>query len=144
MDNNNEQELFLRKKIEKREKIDTIIAYVLIVILLGSIVLITILKINDKEDVLVPPVDEYTPTYITLSEISTSLNNSNLVRGYISQGATFTSSATDNAINVTYKNKRTNTVMRLLYIIFCRFGIVNRKRRWIQNEIRGWLSDVSG
>ena len=102
MDNNNEQEIFLRQKIEKREKVDTIIAYVLIVILLGAIVLITILKINDKEDVLVPPVDEYTPTYISLGEISTSLNNSNLANSYINDGATFTSSATDNAINVTY------------------------------------------
>ena len=108
MDNNNEQELFLKQKIEKREKIDAIIAYVLIVILLGAIVLITILKINDKEDVLVPPVDEYTPTYISLSEISTSLNNSNLANNYISEGATFTSSATDNAINVTYNKDDIN------------------------------------
>ena len=100
--NNNEQELFLRQKIEKREKIDTIIAYILMVILLGAIAAIIILKINDKEDVLEPPVDEYTPTYITLNEISTSLNNSNLASNYISEGATFTSSVTDNAINVIY------------------------------------------
>lgn len=100
--NNNKQDILLKNKIEKRERFDTILAYILLIILLGCIVVVVLLKINDKDDVLDIPTDEYTPTYITLDEISTSLNNSDLVGVYISDGVTFSSNVIDNSINVSY------------------------------------------
>ena len=45
----NEEEM-MRQKVEKREKVDTIIAYCLIVILIGCIAILSILKLTKKED----------------------------------------------------------------------------------------------
>lgn len=103
MNNNidNDLDLMLKKKIEKREKIDTILAYVLIVILLGCIGVVLGLKFlgNDEEK---PPVDEYTPKYITIGEIVTGLNSSILANRYANDGANFASAINGNAMRVTY------------------------------------------
>lgn len=96
----NEQELFLRQKIEKREKFDTILAYVLIVILVGAILFILYLKFMREEEVKDPV--EYVPNYISVSDISNSLNNSLLVSGYVSDGASFSSSVIDDNLVMYY------------------------------------------
>lgn len=98
---NNDQDMIIREKIEKREKIDTILAYVLIVVLVVSIGVVLGLKFlgGGEEDT---PVDEYTPTYISLGEISTALNNSVLANRYMNDGASFASIVNGNSIVVTY------------------------------------------
>ena len=98
---NNEQDLILRQKIEKREKIDTIIAYVLIVILLGCMALVLALKFAGKDEEKTEP-DEYTPTYISLNEINNSFNKSELVKGYTDNGINFKSSVSGNALIIDY------------------------------------------
>lgn len=100
---NNEQEMILREKIEKREKFDTILAYVLIGILVICIVVVIVLKVNDKEDEVVQ--EEYTPNYISIEDISTSLNGSDLVKGFIEEGVRFSSSVSGNSIVVDYANE---------------------------------------
>jgi len=94
-----EQDILLRKKIEKREKIDTIIAYILMVILLGCIGLVLYLKFVREEDA---KVDEYIPNYISLSDISSSLNNSIFSNRYMNDGATFGSSVSGDILTVSY------------------------------------------
>ena len=101
MNNNVNIDAMLKEKIEKREKFDTILAYVLIVILLGCIGAVLGLKFLGKEEEK-PPVDEYTPTYITIGEITTSLNNSVLANRYMNDGASFASAVNGNAMLVTY------------------------------------------
>ncbi len=96
----NEQDMMLRKKIEKREKTDIIIAYILIGVLLLCIVLVLVLKFTKKEDEVI--IDEYTPNYIGLGDISTSLNSSLLVNSYVNDGATFYSSVSGGSLVVTY------------------------------------------
>lgn len=86
----NEEE-FQKQKIEKREKIDTILAYVILGILVFSIVIITYLKFVKKSDA----GDEYTVTYATISDVASGLNNSNLG---------VTAAVTDRAINITKDN----------------------------------------
>lgn len=86
----NEEE-FQRQKIEKREKVDTILAYVILGILVLSIVIITYLKFVKKNDA----GDEYTVTYATISDVASGLNNSNLG---------VTAVVTDRAINITKDN----------------------------------------
>lgn len=105
--NNNEQDMILREKIKKREKIDTILAYILIVVLLACIGVILGLKFLGKEEEQ-PPVDEYTPKYISLGEITTSLNSSILANRYMNDGANLISSVNGNAIQVTYIKEGTN------------------------------------
>lgn len=92
----NEEEM-MRQKIEKREKVDTIIAYCLIVILIGCIAILSILKLTKKEDVVKP--DDHTPSYATLNDVVTNLNNSNL---------DVTASTSNNAVVVTTKDGSLN------------------------------------
>lgn len=102
----NEQELFLKQKIEKREKFDTILAYVLIVILLGAILFILYLKFMREEEVKEPT--EYVPNYISLSDISNSFNSSSLVSGYMNDNVTLSSSVLDNSLIVNYVKDDSN------------------------------------
>lgn len=92
----NEEEM-MRQKVEKREKVDTIIAYCLIVILIGCIAILSILKLTKKEDVVKP--DDHTPSYATLNDVVTNLNNSNL---------DVTASTSNNAVVVTTKDGSLN------------------------------------
>lgn len=94
---NYDQEMMMRQKIEKREKVDTIIAYCLIVILIGCIAILSILKLTKKEDVVKP--DDHTPSYATLNDVVTNLNNSNL---------DITASTSNNAVVVTTKDGSLN------------------------------------
>lgn len=93
----NEEEIMRMKKIEKREKVDTIIAYCLIVILIGCIAILSILKLTKKEDVVKP--DDHTPSYATLNDVVTNLNNSNL---------DVTASTSNSAVVVTTKDGSLN------------------------------------
>lgn len=94
---NYDQEMMMRQKVEKREKVDTIIAYCLIVILIGCIAILSILKLTKKEDVVKP--DDHTPSYATLNDVVTNLNNSNL---------DVTASTSNNAVVVTTKDGSLN------------------------------------
>ena len=102
----NEQDLILKQKIEKREKIDTIIAYVLLVILSAAIIFVLYLKFIRKEEVTKP--EEYIPTYISLNEISTSLNNSKLASEYSDESSKFTSTVSGNILVVNYIDEDSN------------------------------------
>lgn len=93
----NEEEMMMRQKIEKREKVDTIIAYCLIVILIGCIAILSILKLTKKEDEVKP--DDHTPSYATLNDVVTNLNNSNL---------DITASTSNSAVVVTTKDGSLN------------------------------------
>lgn len=101
----NEEELMRMKKIEKREKVDIVLAYMLIVILLGAIVVILYLKFIKKEE---PRQDDQLPTYISLNEITAGLNSSTLANRYTNDGATFTSTVSNDAIVVTYTKGEQN------------------------------------
>ena len=94
---NYDQEMMMRQKVEKREKVDTIIAYCLIVILIGCIAILSILKLTKKDDVVKP--DDHTPSYATLNDVVTNLNNSNL---------DVTASTSNNAVVVTTKDGSLN------------------------------------
>ena len=106
----NEQEMILRQKIEKREKFDTILAYVLLVILLGCIVIVLYLKFVKKEDTL---PEEYIPKYIGLSDISSSLNSSDLANRYINDNATFNSNVNGNTLVVSYVKDDVNVELNI-------------------------------
>lgn len=97
-----DEELMRMKKIEKREKIDMILAYALIVILLACIAIILYLKFVKKEDKTV--VAEQTPTYISIDEIVTSINSGTLNNKYSVDNASFNASTSNNAIVITYKS----------------------------------------
>lgn len=97
----NEQEMIINEKIKKREKIDIVLAYILIIILLGSIILVLYLKFVRKTDEVVTP-EEYTPTYISLNELSNLFNTSTLVANYTGNNANLSSSVMDNKLNVNY------------------------------------------
>lgn len=94
---NYDQEMMMRQKVEKREKVDTIIAYCLIVILIGCIAILSVLKLTKKEDEVKP--DDHTPSYATLNDVVTNLNNSNL---------DVTASTSNSAVVVTTKDGSLN------------------------------------
>lgn len=106
----NEEELMRMKKIEKREKVDIALAYMLIVILLAACAIILYLKFLKKDDA---KENEYTPTYISLNEIVSFLNDSILANRYNNEGATFTSTVSNDAIVVTYTKDSQNTVINI-------------------------------
>ena len=95
----NDEDMIIQEKIKKREKTDIMLAYMLIVILLGCILFVLYLKFikkdnssNNNEDII-----EYTVNYIKLDDIVTSLNN-NLNGKYSGIRA----NAGDNSINISY------------------------------------------
>lgn len=102
----NEQEMIQRQKIEKREKTDIILAYILIVILLAGIGIVLYLKYGSSQDNTKVP-NEHVSNYITLDKISNSLNSSNLSSKLIADGATFTSTVNENNLIVNYSKEDT-------------------------------------
>lgn len=73
MDNN---DLMIQEKIKKREKTDIMLAYILIVILVGCILFVLYLKFikNDDDEDVIP--EEHIVERITLSSIASSINSS--------------------------------------------------------------------
>lgn len=98
----NEQEMMMNEKIRKREKLDTVLAYILLVIVIGAIVFVLYLKFIRKEEAIIKP-EEYTNNYITLNEISDKLNSSALTNKYKNDNATFISNVNGNSLNIDYK-----------------------------------------
>lgn len=96
-----EEEMMLKAKQEKREKVDIMIAYGLIVILLICIFVILYLKFIKKED----KVEEYTPVYASISDVATNLNNSSL---------NISATTSDNSIIVTNSDNSLNLTIPLL------------------------------
>jgi len=108
----NEQEMIINEKIKKREKIDTILAYMLIIILLGAILLVLYLKFIRKNDEVVTP-NEYTPSYISLIELSNSFNTSKLVTDYTNNNIALSSSVAGNILNINYVKGENNITLNI-------------------------------
>ena len=97
----NEQDRIMEEKIIKREKTDTFLAYMLIVILLGCIGFMLYAKFIRKEDN-TNNVEDTTSNNLTLTDISNSLNTSNYSANLVSDGGTFNSSVSNSALVITY------------------------------------------
>ena len=97
----NEQEMIMNEKIRKREKLDTILAYILLVFLIGTILFILYLKFIKREDTTTPV--EKPNNNITLNDISNSLNNSTLANRYLNDNVTFSSKVNGTSLVIDYK-----------------------------------------
>lgn len=97
----NEQEMIMNEKIRKREKLDTILAYILLVFLTGAILFILYLKFIKREDTTTPV--EKPNNNITLNDISNSLNNSTLANRYLNDNVTFSSKVNGTSLVIDYK-----------------------------------------
>lgn len=110
----NEQEMMAKKQVEKREKTDTILAYILIVVLLGCIFAVLYLKFIRKDNNEVTPNEEMpTNNTISLETISSGFNSSDLVSTYLSEGKTINSTVNGDSIEISYddgSNNRTYTI----------------------------------
>lgn len=104
----NEEEMMRTKKIEKREKTDTILAYILIVILIACLGIILFLKFVKKENT---KPEEHNPTYISVDEIVTRFNASTLISKYTNDGGKLVASKSNSTIVVTYTKDNNNTVI---------------------------------
>lgn len=104
----NEEEMMRMKKNEKREKTDTILAYILIVILIACLGIILFLKFVKKEDT---KPEEHNPTYISVDEIVTRFNASTLISKYTNDGGKLVASKSNSTIVVTYTKDNNNTVI---------------------------------
>lgn len=107
----NEQEMMINEKIKKREKVDTILAYILLVFLLGAIIFILYLKFIRKEDNTTPV--EKPNNYITLNDISNSLNNSTLANRYLNDNVTFSSKVNGTSLEIDYKKEDKEEVLNI-------------------------------
>lgn len=97
----NEQEMIMNEKIRKREKLDTILAYILLVFLIGAILFILYLKFIKREDTTTPV--EKPNNNITLNDISNSLNNSTLANRYLNDNVTLSSKVNGTSLVIDYK-----------------------------------------
>lgn len=104
----NEEENILNEKIRKREKFDTILAYILLVIILLAIGLIVYLKFIRKVET-VP--EERENNYITLNDISNNLNNSLLANKYRNDGVEFSSNVQNNNLMLNYTKQDNGIVL---------------------------------
>ena len=111
----NEEELRMKRMIEKREKKDTILSYILLFILLGCVLFMLYLKFIRKEESR-DLEEEYTPDVISLEEISSSLMNSVLANRYSNDKATFNTRVTDDLIVVTYALDDINLTLNMSLI----------------------------
>lgn len=90
------------EKILKREKFDIMLAYILIVILLGAILLVLYFKFIRKEELEVTP-DEYTADVITLNKIADAFNEDN----------TYTVNVLNNEMSISYKDNDTDKTLNI-------------------------------
>lgn len=97
----NEQEMIMNEKIRKREKLDTILAYILLVFLLGAILFILYLKFIKRDND--PTPIEKPNNNITLNDISSGLNNSTLANRYLNDNVTFSSKVNGTSLVIDYK-----------------------------------------
>ena len=110
----NEQEMMRNEKIRKREKVDTILAYILLVFLTGAILFILYLKFIKRDND--PTPIEKPNNNITLNDISSGLNNSTLANRYLNDNVTFSSKVNGTSLVIDYKkddklvNLNVNTV----------------------------------
>lgn len=110
----NEQEMMMNEKIRKREKVDTILAYILLVFLTGAILFILYLKFIKRDND--PTPIEKPNNNITLNDISSGLNNSTLANRYLNDNVTFSSKVNGTSLVIDYKkddklvNLNVNTV----------------------------------
>ena len=70
----NEQEMIQRQKIEKREKTDIILAYILIVILLAGIGIVLYLKYGSSQDTV--------PLFAYILKLKNIVVNGNMCRDF--------------------------------------------------------------
>lgn len=110
--NENEQDLIIKKKIEKREKLDIALAFIMIAVLLACIIFVLYLKFIRKED------DNHDSNNnilakITLNNINSSLENSSVVQEFKNDGAAISSSINGNNLNVTYTKESTTFTMNM-------------------------------
>ena len=90
------------RKLEKEKKIqNTILAYILLVFLIGAILFILYLKFIKREDTTTPV--EKPNNNITLNDISNSLNNSTLANRYLNDNVTFSSKVNGTSLVIDYK-----------------------------------------
>ena len=80
---------------------DTILAYILLVFLIGAILFILYLKFIKREDTTTPV--EKPNNNITLNDISNSLNNSTLANRYLNDNVTFSSKVNGTSLVIDYK-----------------------------------------
>ena len=97
----NEQEMMMNEKIRKREKVDTILAYILLVFLTGAILFILYLKFIKRDND--PTPIEKPNNNITLNDISSGLNNSTLANRYLNDNVTFSSKVNGTSLVIDYK-----------------------------------------
>lgn len=109
----NEQDLIIEKKIEKREKTDIIIAYMLIVVLIFCILFVIYIKFIKKGKKLETIPTEYTVNTITLNDIASSLS-SNLSSKYNS----ITALAKDTSITINYGDINYNVPLEGNELVF--------------------------
>lgn len=102
----------MNEKILKREKFDTILAYILLIIVLGAILLVLYLKFIKKEEKPVVPI-EHTNNYITLNDISNRLNASTLASAYLNDKVTFSSSVDNNNIIINYTKDNNSIIFNI-------------------------------
>jgi len=81
--------------------LDTILAYILLVFLIGAILFILYLKFIKREDTTTPV--EKPNNNITLNDISNSLNNSTLANRYLNDNVTFSSKVNGTSLVIDYK-----------------------------------------
>ena len=96
----NEQDLMIQEKIKKREKVDIMLAYFMLVVLLGSMIFMLYLKFIKTGNAIVENDNdntEYTVNNIKIDDITNSLND-NLNAKYTG----IVSSNSDNVITVNY------------------------------------------
>ncbi len=107
----NEQELMMKKKIEKREKIDNIIAYILLLLLIICIAIVVYVKFFRKEQEKLD--NEYMPNYITLADIASGLSSRFTTDNDMENPATVTSNIEANSLIVNYEQGDRNVSLNI-------------------------------
>jgi len=107
----NQEEMIRLQKIEKREKFDLILAYILLVFLSLAILFILYLKFIRREPI--EEETEYTPNYISLEEVSNSLNSSILANRFSNDNAVFASTVVGDSIVVNYSKEEVDISLNI-------------------------------
>lgn len=136
----NEQDKILNEKIEKREKFDIILAYILLVVLIGGIVFVLYLKfVSDKQET---APEEYTANYINLNDISSSLNSSILANRYMNEGVNFNSTVSKDVLIVNYVKENVNLSFNIPVVNNELMINVNKDYNAISTEIYKEIANI--
>ena len=132
--------------MEKNDKKSIIVASIFLVILLACLGFVIYIKMTyEKEDNMLDNNNSTIdmPVILSLDNIISEFNNSNLISDYLTTGTTVSMEKSDTGFNVIYKNEDVNGIIEGTYLAYTLSIKFNKDNNDIANDVFKELVNIS-